>query len=76
MEDVLQSRRLFRITLGKETKPTDDDKKIKRENRCQEAHGLIGISISTNLLFHIYGIDEPDNAWKKLESLFGKHNEI
>ena len=42
MEDVLQSRELFRITSGKETKPTDDDKKIKWANRCDEARGLIG----------------------------------
>ena len=34
------------------------------------------MSISTNLRFHISGIDEPDKAWEKLESVFGKHNEI
>ena len=44
MEDVLRSRRLFRITSGKEIEPTDDDKKIKWENTCDEAYGLIGIS--------------------------------
>ena len=49
MEDVLRSRGLFRITSWKETEPTDDDKKIKLENRCDESHGLIGMSISTNL---------------------------
>ena len=49
MEDVLRSRGLFRITSGKETKPTDDDKKIKWENNSDEARGLIGILISTNL---------------------------
>ena len=49
MEDVLRSRGLFRITLGKETKPNDDDKKIKWENRCDEAPGLIGMPISTYL---------------------------
>ena len=67
---------LFRITSGKETKPTNDDKKIKWENRCDEDHGLIGMSISTDLRFHISGIDEPDIAWEKLEFMFGKHNEI
>ena len=41
-----------------------------------EAHGLIGMSISTDLWFHISGIDEPDKAWEKLESMFGKHSEI
>ena len=76
MEDVLRSRGLFRITSGKETKPTDDDKKIKRGNRCDEAHGLIGMSISTDLWFHISRIDEPDKAWENLEYVFGKHNEI
>ena len=76
MEDVLQSKGLFMITSRKETEPTDDDKKIKWANRCDEARGLIGMSISTDLRFHISGIDEPDKAWEKLESMFGKHNEI
>ena len=49
MEDVLRSRGLFRITSGKETEPTDDDKKIKWANRCDEAHGFIGMPISTDL---------------------------
>ena len=73
MEDVLRSRGLFRITSGKETEPTDDDKKIKWENRCDESRGLIGMSISTDLRFHISGIDEPDKTWEKFESVFGKH---
>ena len=40
------------------------------------SRGLIGMSISIDLLFHISGIDEPDKSWEKLESMFGKHNEI
>ena len=76
MEDVLRSRGLFRITSGKEIEPTDDDKKIKQENICDEAHGLIGMSISTDLRIDISGIDKPDKAWEKLESVFGKHNKI
>ena len=76
MEDVLWSRGIFRITSRKEIEPTDDDKKIKWENRCDEACGSIGMSISTDLRFHISGIDELDQAWEKLESMFGKHNEI
>ena len=34
------------------------------------------MSISTDLRFHIFGIDEPDEACEQLESVFGKHNEI
>ena len=74
IEDVLWSRVLFRITSGKEIEPIDDDKKIKWANRCDESRGLIGMSISTDLWFHISGIDEPNLAWEKLESVFGKHN--
>ena len=76
MEDVLRSMGLFRISSGKETKPTGDDKKIKWVNKCDEAHRLIVMSISIDLRFHISDIDEPDQAWEKLESLFGKQNEI
>ena len=76
MEDVLQSMGLFKITSRKEIEHTDDDKIIKWENRCDKARGLIGMSISIDLRFHISGIDEPDIAWEKLESVFGKHNEI
>ena len=76
MEDVLRSRRLFRITSRKEIELTDDDKKIKWANRCDESRGFIGMSISIDLQFHISGIAEPDQAWEKLESLFGKHNKI
>ena len=76
MEDVLRSMRLFMITSGKETEPTNGDKKIKWKNRWDGAHGLIAMSISTDLQFHISRIDEPNLAWEKLESVFGKHNEI
>ena len=76
MEDVLRSRGLFKITSRKETEPTDDDKKIKWTNKCDEARGLIRVSISIDLQFHISSIDEPDKAWEKLEDVFGKHNEI
>ena len=62
MEDVLRSRGLFRITSGKETEPTDDDKKINWINRCVEARGLIGMSIFIDLRFHISGINEPDKS--------------
>ena len=34
------------------------------------------LTITTDLRFHISRIDEPDQAWEKLESVFGKHNEI
>jgi hypothetical protein len=38
--------------------------------------GLIGISISPDLRFHLQEIDDLDEAWENLESVFGKHNII
>jgi hypothetical protein len=76
MEDLLRSKGLYQITLGKETTPTDADKKAKWDNRNDEARGLIGMSISPDLRFHLQSIDKPKEAWEKIESVFGKHNII
>ena len=76
MEDLLISKGLYRITLGKEKAATDADKKAKWDNKNDEAHGLIGMSISHDLRFHLQSIDKPKEAWEKIESVFGKHNII
>jgi hypothetical protein len=76
MEDLLRSKGLYRITMRKETTPTDDDKKSKWDNRNDEACGLIGMSISPDLRYHLQGIDDPEAAWDKIESVFGKLNII
>jgi hypothetical protein len=76
MEDLLRSKDLYWITLGKEKEPTDVDKKFKWANRNDESHGLIGMPISPNLRFHLKEIDDPDEAWEKIETMFGKLNII
>ena len=76
MEDLFRSKDLYQITLGKETTPIDDDKKDKWDNRNDEAHGLIGMSISPDLRYHLQGIDDPEEAWNTIESVFGKLNII
>jgi hypothetical protein len=76
MEDLLRSKGLYRITLGNEKESIDVDKKVKWANRSDEAHGPIIMSISPYLRFHLQEIDEPNEAWENLESVFGKHNII
>jgi hypothetical protein len=71
MEDVLRSKR-----LGKELEPIDDEKKEKWANKNDEARGLIRMSISHDLRFHHQRIDDPNDAWEKIEVVFGKHNII
>jgi hypothetical protein len=76
MEDSLRSKGLYWITLGKEQEqePIDDEKKVKWDNINDEARGLIKISISNDLRFDLQRINALDEAWEKLEAVFGKHN--
>jgi hypothetical protein len=58
MEDLLRSKVLYYITLGKETTPTDADTKVKWDNMNEETCGLIRMSISPDLKFHLQSIDK------------------
>ena len=74
MEDLLRSKGLYKITLGIETTPDDDKKKDKWENKNDQDHGLIGMSIWLDLRFHLDGEDSPVKAWEKLNTVFGIKN--
>jgi hypothetical protein len=62
--------------LGKEQEPIDDDKYAKWINRNDGARGLIIMSISPDLRYHLKEINAPNKAWENLEVVFGKHNII
>ena len=68
--DLLRSKGLYRIALGQETKPKDEDMAAKWENRQDQAHGLIGMSTSPDLRFHIAELDTPIEAMKQLTKVF------
>ena len=45
--------------------------------KCSPTYAGFGVTANLiDLQFHISDIDEPDKSWEKLESVFGKHNEI
>jgi hypothetical protein len=62
--------------LGKKEETINDDKYVKWINRNEESRGLIKMSISHDLRFHLQGLDAPNKSWEKLEAVFGKHNII
>jgi hypothetical protein len=62
--------------LGKEQEPTDSKKKSKWDDKNDETYQLFRMPISCDLMFHLQGINDPDEAWEKLHSVFGKHNII
>ena len=76
MEDLLRSKGLYRITLGTEVAPDEDENQAKWENKNDQAHGLIWMSISPDLIFHLDGEDSPVKAWEQLNKFFGIKNEI
>jgi hypothetical protein len=71
-----RSRGLYRLTTNTDTEPTSAIEKSKYLNRMDEALGTICSLISLDLLFHISSYKTPNEAWKTLEGLFGKQNEM
>jgi hypothetical protein len=76
MDYLLRSKGLYWSTLAKEIESIDYENKFKWVNKNGKTHGLIGMSISPDLIFHLQGIDDPNDAWTKLETVFGKNNII
>ena len=72
----LRSKVLYRITMGIEVDPNSVVEKAKYFNRLDESYGLICPIISRELLFHIDNLTTPNEVWVKLESLFGKTDEL
>jgi hypothetical protein len=72
----LQTRGLYRLTLNTDTESTSTIEKSKYLNLMDETLGTICSLISPNLIFHMSSCKTPNEAWKTLEGLFGKHDEM
>ena len=53
MEILLRVKGLYRVTMATEVEPNAAVEKIKWHNRRDEAYGLLCLSISRDLLFHL-----------------------
>ena len=78
VEMVIQMRAkgLYKVTMGTEVEPNSTVEKAKYFNRLDEAFGLLCLSISRELLFHIDSLTTPNEVWVKIETLFGKSDEL
>ena len=70
MEILLRSKGLYRVTMETEADPNAAIEKIKWHNRRDETYGLLCLSISRDLLFHIDGLTSPNEVREKLTDLF------
>ena len=76
MEILLREKCLHRVTMAIEVEPNAAAEKIKWHNKRDEAYGLLCLSISRNLVFHLDGLTSPNEVWDKLVDLFGKIDEM
>ena len=76
MEILLREKGLYRVTMETEAEPNVAAEKIKWHNRRDDSYGLLCLSISRDLLFHLDGLKSPNKVWEKLVDIFGKTNEI
>ena len=60
---------LYRVTMPTEAEPNAAAEKIKWHNRRDEAYGLLCLSISRDLLFHLDGLTSPNEVWEDLVEL-------
>ena len=76
MDILLRAKGLYRVTMAIEAEPNAAAEKIKWHNKRDEAYGLLCLSISRDLLFHIDGLTSPNEVWEKLVDIFGKTYEM
>ena len=62
--------------MGTEVEPNSVVEKAKYFNKLDETYGFLCLSISREFLFHLESMTSPKEVWEKLESLFGKTDEL
>ena len=68
----MREKFLYMVTVATKAEPNAVVEKIKWHNRRDEAYGLLCLSISRDLLFHLDGLKSPNEVWEKLVEIFGK----
>ena len=58
----MRAKGLYRVTMGTEVEPNSTVEKAKYFNRLDEAFGLMCLSISRVLLFHVDSLTTPNEV--------------
>ena len=62
--------------MDTEEEPSSAINKSRFLNKKDEAFVFLCLSVSQDLLFHISGLKTPKEVWDKLETLYGKTNDL
>ena len=76
MEIQLRARGLYRVTMDIEEEPTFVTDKARFLNKKDEALRFLCLFVSRDLLFHLSGLKTPKEIWDKLETLYGKQDDL
>ena len=76
MEIQLRARGLYRITMDTEEEPYFVTEKDRFLNKKDESFRFLCLSIPQDLLFHLLGLKNPKEIWDKLETLYGKQDDL
>ena len=66
MEILLREKSLYRVTMATKAEPNVVAENIKWHKRRDEAYGLLCLSISRDLLFHLDGLTSPNEVWENI----------
>jgi hypothetical protein len=76
IEPLLRSKGLYRVTMGTEVKPTLSIDKEKYFIIMDESYGILFLSISLDLLFHVNTCKTPNDVWTNLKDFLGKKDNL
>ena len=76
MEILLREKGLYRVIMETKVDPNVAAEKIKWHNKRDEAYGLLCLSISRDLLFHLDGLTSPNEVWENIVEIFGNTDEM
>ena len=74
--DTIERKRSLQGAMETEADPNAAAEKIKWNNRRDEDYGLLCLSISIELPFHLDGLISPNEVWENLVDIFGKIYEM
>ena len=76
MEIQLRARGLYKVTMDTEEEPSSMTDKARFLNKKDEAFKFLCLFVSWDLLFHLLGWKTPKEIWDKLETLYGKQDDL
>ena len=76
MEIQLRAIGLYRVTMDTKEEPASVTNKSRFLNKKDEAFGFLCLSVSRDLLFHLSGLKNSKEIQDKLETLYGKQDDL